>query len=276
MLGVVQTIGAAIVDLVARAEHHVHGFGLGALREGEQLAVEAQSQYEPGLLAAGQLGVDDFVAPGAETGGALHAAQEVGMADQILVQQRRLIDDRRALPHGGEGLRRQRFGVVLLALDLHDLAVRFLQLAEVAHLEVMALALDQLRVVVVVTPQLAKLRVFAGGQQKNVSIEMAQALEPFGGDAEYVRIEGHGKNALAFHTAYCVGRLAEECPGAFFHIISTDTGIDALIRHLKSKKIFCLRWASIEAIPLVRLLHSRSLPYRVNAVVESLSRRAGR
>lgn len=178
MLGVVQTIGAAIVDLVARAEHYVHGFGLGALREREQLAVEAQLQYEPGLLAAGQLGVDDFVAPGAETGGALHAAQEVGVANQILVQQRRLIDDRRALPHGGEGLRRQRFGVVRLALDLHDLAVRFIELAEVARLEVMVFALDQLCVVVFVTPQLARLRVFAGGQQRNVSIEMAQALEP--------------------------------------------------------------------------------------------------
>lgn len=96
---------------------------------------------------------------------------------------------------------------------------------------------------------------------------------PSGGDAEYVRIEGHGKNALAFHIAYYIGRLAEECPGAFFLIISRDTGFEALIRQLKSKKIFCLRWASIEAMPLVRLLHSRSLPDRVNAGVESLTRR---
>ena len=118
-----------------------------------------------------------------------------------------------------------------------------------------------------------KVKVFAGGQQKSVSLDMAQALQPFGVDAEYVRIEGHGKNALDFHIAYYIGRLAVECPGAFFHIISRDAGFDPLIRHLKSKKIYCLRWASIEAIPLVRLLHSKSLPDRVAAVVDYLGRR---
>jgi len=122
-----------------------------------------------------------------------------------------------------------------------------------------------------------KVKVFAGSQQKNVSIDMAQALQPFGAEAEYVRIEGHGKNALDFHIAYYIGRLAAESPGAFFHIISKDAGFDPLIRHLKSKKIFCLRWAAIEDIPLVRLLHSKSLPDRVAAVVDFLSRRnAGR
>ena len=118
-----------------------------------------------------------------------------------------------------------------------------------------------------------KVKIFAGSQQKNVSIDMAQALQPFGAEAEYVRIEGHGKNALDFHIAYYIGRLAVECPGAFFHIISKDAGFDPLIRYLKSKKIFCLRWASIEDIPLVRLLHSKSLPDRVAAVVDFLSRR---
>ena len=118
-----------------------------------------------------------------------------------------------------------------------------------------------------------KVKVFAGGQQKNVPLDMAQALQPFGAEAEYVRIEGHGKNALDFHITYYIGRLAVECPGAFFHIISRDAGFDPLIRHLKSKKIYCLRWASIDAIPLVRLLHSKSLPDRVAAVVDYLSRR---
>ncbi len=120
-----------------------------------------------------------------------------------------------------------------------------------------------------------KVKVFAGSQQKNVSIDMAQALQPFGAEVEYVRIEGHGKNALDFHIAYYIGRLAVESSGAFFHVISKDAGFDPLIRHLKSKKIFCLRWASIEDIPLVRLLHSKSLPDRVAAVVDFLSRRNG-
>lgn len=118
-----------------------------------------------------------------------------------------------------------------------------------------------------------KVKVFAGSQQRNVSIDMAHALQPFGADAEYVRIEGHGRNALDFHIAYYIGCLAVESPRAFFHIISKDAGFDPLIRHLKSKKIYCLRWASVEDIPLVRLLHSKSLPDRVAAVVDYLGRR---
>ena len=122
-----------------------------------------------------------------------------------------------------------------------------------------------------------KVKVFAGSQQKSVTLDMAQALQPLGAEAEYVRIEGHGKNALDFHIAYYIGRLAVECPGAFFHVISKDAGFDPLIRHLKSKKIYCLRWAAVEDIPLVRLLHSKSLPDRVAAVLDFLSRRnAGR
>lgn len=122
-----------------------------------------------------------------------------------------------------------------------------------------------------------KVKVFVGAHQKNVPFAMAQALQAFGPDAEYIQIDGHGNNALDFHIAYYIGRLAVECPDAFFHVISRDTGFDPLIRHLKSKKIRCLRSTSIEAIPLVRVMHSKSLPDRVAAVVDYLTqRKAGR
>jgi hypothetical protein len=118
-----------------------------------------------------------------------------------------------------------------------------------------------------------KVKVFVGAHQKNVPFAMAQALQAFGPDAEYIQIDGHGNNALDFHIAWYIGRLAVECPDAFFHVISRDTGFDPLIRHLKSKKILCLRSTSIEAIPLVRMLHSKSIPDRVGAVVDNLARR---
>lgn len=102
---------------------------------------------------------------------------------------------------------------------------------------------------------------------------MARTLQSFGPDAEYIQIDSHGKNALDFHIAFYIGRLATESPGAFFHIISGDTGFDPLIRHLKTKKIFCLRSTSIEAIPLVRVMNSKSLPERVAAVIDYLKRR---
>lgn len=105
-----------------------------------------------------------------------------------------------------------------------------------------------------------KVKVFVGANQKNVPLTMARTLRSFGPDAEYIQIDSHGENALDFHIAFYIGRLATESAGAFFHIISGDTGFDTLTRHLKTNKISCLRSTSIEAIPLVRVMNSRSLP----------------
>ena len=57
------------------------------------------------------------------------------------------------------------------------------------------------------------------------------------------------RNALDFHIAYYLGVLASVEPLGFFHIISKDTGFDPLIQHLKNKKIFAARSASIEEMP---------------------------
>jgi hypothetical protein len=78
---------------------------------------------------------------------------------------------------------------------------------------------------------------------------MAQALQTFGEDAEYIQVVGSGKDALDFHIAYYIGKLSAENPGAGFSIISKDTGFDPLVKHLKSKHIECKRSASIADIP---------------------------
>lgn len=115
-----------------------------------------------------------------------------------------------------------------------------------------------------------KVKVFVGANQKNLPVSMAMALQSFGPDAEYIQIDGHGKNALDFHIAYYIGRLAAAEPNVFFHIISGDTGFDPLIAHLKSKKIYCQRSTSIETIPLVQMINSKSAPDRVEAFLEFL------
>jgi hypothetical protein len=79
-----------------------------------------------------------------------------------------------------------------------------------------------------------KIKVFVGANQAKIPFEMARALQAFGPDAEYVQIEGHGRNALDFHIAYYIGRLAAEIPGASLHVISKDTGFDPLLKHLKA------------------------------------------
>lgn len=73
-----------------------------------------------------------------------------------------------------------------------------------------------------------------------------------GPDAEYIQIEGSGRNALDFHIAYMLGRLAADAPGAQLHVISKDKGFDPLIKYLNAQKIASHRWTSIADIPLAK------------------------
>ncbi|MCY1388718.1 PIN domain protein [compost metagenome] len=75
------------------------------------------------------------------------------------------------------------------------------------------------------------------------------AIQRFGDRADYIQLDTPGQNALDFHVAYYLGRLAVEEPDAFFHIISRDKGFDPLIKHLKGKSIFAARSDTIEGMP---------------------------
>ena len=118
-----------------------------------------------------------------------------------------------------------------------------------------------------------KIKVFVGANQAKIPFEMARALQAFGPDAEYIQIEGHGRNALDFHIAYYIGRLAAEIPGASLHVISKDTGFDPLLKHLKAQGIFCRRSKSLADLASVKASNSERNPERVVAVLENLVRR---
>jgi PIN domain len=92
-------------------------------------------------------------------------------------------------------------------------------------------------------------RVFFGANQPKIPVELTRALLTCE-DADCIPISGSGRNALDFHIAYYIGRLAAGMPDACFHIVSNDTGFDPLIRHLRSQGIVCLRSKSIADIPL--------------------------
>lgn len=96
-------------------------------------------------------------------------------------------------------------------------------------------ALDRL------TPGEARIKVFLGQQQTKLMLDLVQALQPFGADAEYVPITGSGPDAVDFHIAYYIGRLSEKEPGVSFRIISKDKGFDPLVRHLVAQDIDCQR-----------------------------------
>lgn len=115
--------------------------------------------------------------------------------------------------------------------------------------------------------------VFVGAHQNRIAFETATALQQMGPNAEYVKVSGGGPNALDFHIAFYVGRLAEKEPEAYFHIVSKDTGFDPLIAHLKARKLRALRVKAVGDIPLVRADNARSTPDRVALVVADLRKR---
>ena len=115
-----------------------------------------------------------------------------------------------------------------------------------------------------------KLLVFVGASQGKVPIDVAASLQPLGDRMEYIKISGNGMNALDFHIAYYIGRLAAADPTAYFHIISKDAGFDPLIQHLRVKKIFANRARTISDIPLVKISNCRSTAARIEVIVAKL------
>ena len=97
-----------------------------------------------------------------------------------------------------------------------------------------------------------RVMVFLGPKNTKLPVDLVLAMQTFGTRGEYVMLESPGTNALDFHVAFHLGRLAAEDPGGFFHIISKDTGFDPLIQHLKARKVFSARSPSIEEMPCFR------------------------
>jgi hypothetical protein len=117
-----------------------------------------------------------------------------------------------------------------------------------------------------------KVKVFVGPNQGKIPIGLAMAIQELGGNAEYVLLETAGRNALDFHIAYYIGALSVQAPSAGFHIISKDSGFDALIKHLAGKGIVVCRSAGIASIP--RQTTQPALDTQVQAAVKDLIRRA--
>ena len=111
-----------------------------------------------------------------------------------------------------------------------------------------------------------KVFVFVGAHQGKVPFELAASLQQLGDRAQYIKISGNGPNALDFHIAYYIGRLAATDPAAYFHIISKDEGFDLLIQHLKTKKIFVGRSTAISEIPFVKVSNSKSSAERIELI----------
>lgn len=102
--------------------------------------------------------------------------------------------------------------------------------------------------------------VFVGASQSKLSFELAAAMQQLGARAQYIKIAGNGPNALDFHIAFHMGRIAAEDPAAYFHIISKDTGFDPLIQHMKGRHVFACRSADIREMPPLKAANSAAAP----------------
>jgi hypothetical protein len=118
-----------------------------------------------------------------------------------------------------------------------------------------------------------KVLLFVGSNQTKLPFEVAAAMQQLGSRAQYIKMSGHGSNALDFHIAFYIGELASKDPSALFHIISKDTGFDPLVQHLKSRKISALRSKSLEEIPSLKAANTALILNRVALVVANLRQR---
>ena len=117
-----------------------------------------------------------------------------------------------------------------------------------------------------------KVKVFLGANQAKIPVALAAALQELGANAEYVRLQSSGSNALDFHIAYYIGFLSAEEPSASFHIISKDTGFDPLVKHLKTKGVTVQRTASLTRSSLSRSTLSPTGSSQIERVVAHLSK----
>jgi hypothetical protein len=118
-----------------------------------------------------------------------------------------------------------------------------------------------------------KVFVFVGASQAKVKFEVVASMQRLGDKATWIKISGNGPNALDFHIAYYIGRLAQAEPDAYFHIISKDAGFDPLIAHLKSRKVFANRSRDIGDMPIVKAANTKTPTEKMDVVVANLKQR---
>ena len=125
-------------------------------------------------------------------------------------------------------------------------------------------------------PGAVRIKVFLGQHQNRLMLDLVQALQPFGADAEYIAIQGSGPDAVDFHIAFYIGRLAAAEPGAAFTIISRDRGFDPLVRHLVGLGIECQRIPDIEGTPAPAKPAAKKAAKAVQKTAQKAGRRSRR
>ena len=80
-----------------------------------------------------------------------------------------------------------------------------------------------------------------GEKHQKLAVEIAEQFLKVPQQIRLIKAGKSGNNALDFVLAYHVGVESVADPKGYFHIVSRDTGFDALIVHLKTLHVFARR-----------------------------------
>ena len=96
-----------------------------------------------------------------------------------------------------------------------------------------------------------KIVLVVGQHQNKLPIEFINFLYEHPGQLRAVQSPTRGKNALDFILAFEIGQTLALEPEAYIHIISKDTGFDALVAHLREKGHHVARHTKLSEIPIL-------------------------
>jgi hypothetical protein len=80
-------------------------------------------------------------------------------------------------------------------------------------------------------------KLFLGVHDKEIGVDLVDAMLPIGSRVELVRLKAAGTNALDFLIAFFIGKLWCQQPDSTFYIISKDSDYNALIKNLKTMRV---------------------------------------
>lgn len=121
--------------------------------------------------------------------------------------------------------------------------------------------------------QLVVVILVLGERHKNLPVEFVQKMMKYPGQVRLVEAGKSGRNALDFVLAYQVGVESVADREGFFHIVSRDTGFDALILHLKKNRILARRDESFaRAFELPEKIALPAPDERIKVIIERLGR----
>jgi hypothetical protein len=118
--------------------------------------------------------------------------------------------------------------------------------------------------------------VFVGSKQGSVPLPLAMSLQDLGERVKYVHIERQGPNALDFCIAFHVGVVVSTVADAVVHIVSRDKGYDALIGHLRNRKVRAARVESLKFLPIVENIKGMTPEDRADLMLRLLFQFTGR